>query len=84
MIRYKCQDPGCDASFTKLFRKGPDVLVEVQCKRCSGVAKRILSSPASVSKISIDNGVQARAVEIYPDVEEIMTARSNKPDNRGD
>lgn len=40
--------------------------------------KKILSSPSSSSKISVDNGVQARAVEISPDIIETNEERSKK------
>jgi hypothetical protein len=40
--------------------------------------KKLLSAPSSTSKITVDNGVQARAVEINPDIIEINEARANK------
>jgi hypothetical protein len=84
MVRFKCTDPGCGVSFTKIYRKGPDAPAEIECKKCKARSTRVLSGPASASKITMDNGIQARAVEIYPDVEEIMSERARKPDNRGD
>lgn len=84
MIRYTCSDDKCGYSFTKLYRKGTDAFSELRCDKCKGKAKRTLSSPASASKIMIDNGLQARAVEVYPDVEEIMSERARKPYDRGD
>lgn len=84
MIRYKCSDDKCGCSFTKLYRKGTDAVAELECDKCGSKAKRMLSSPASFSKITVDNGLQARAVEIYPDVEEIMSERARKPYDRGD
>lgn len=40
--------------------------------------KKLLSAPSSSSKITVDNGFQARAVEIRPDIVEINEERSNK------
>lgn len=81
MIRYACK---CGHSFTKLVRSGKDAKSESICEKCAGAAKRILSSPASQSKIVVDNGLQARAVEINPDIEQIMYDRARKPHDRGD
>lgn len=84
MIRYACTDNKCGHTFTKLFRKGLDALPEFKCEKCEGKAKRTLSSPASASKITVDNGIQARAVEIYPDIDQINRDRARKPYDRGD
>jgi hypothetical protein len=84
MIRYTCTDEKCGHTFTKLIRKGPDALPDIECEKCKGKARRTLSSPASASKITVDNGIQARAVEIYPDIEQINREMASKPYNRGD
>jgi len=84
MIKFKCLNPGCGFFFSKMYRNGLDLPSELECEKCSGRAKRTLSSPASSSKITIDNGIQARATEIDPNIEEINSERSRKPDNRGD
>jgi DNA-directed RNA polymerase subunit RPC12/RpoP len=84
MIRYLCTNDQCGKSNSKLFRSGNQVEQEIQCKECGGKARRTLSSPASSSKIVIDNGVQARAVEINPNIMEINSERARKPTDRGD
>ena len=38
----------------------------------------MLSAPSSVSKVIVDNGFQARAVEVNPDIIEINKERSEK------
>lgn len=38
----------------------------------------MLSSPSSMSKIVVDNGVQARAVEIVPNIVELNQERASK------
>lgn len=48
------------------------------CTICSKNMKKLLSAPSSSSKITVDNGFQARAVEIRPDIVEINEERSNK------
>jgi len=64
MIRFNCS---CGNSFRKLYRAGADVPAFYVCE-CGLEAKRILSGPQGVdTKISVDNGVQARAVEINVD-----------------
>lgn len=40
--------------------------------------KKQLSAPSSTSKITIDNGVQARAVEVNPEIIRINHDRANK------
>lgn len=84
MIRYRCTGEKCGHSFTKLVRKGPDALPELACVKCGENSKRVLGAPASASKIVVDNGLQARSVEIYPDIEDINYDRARKPFDRGD
>lgn len=48
---------------------------------CSGKLKRIPKAPTTVVKETVDNGIMARRVEIYPDVKEVMKER-NETDYR--
>jgi len=75
MIHYTCSD--CGFTFTKLFRGAPFPTI-LGCEQCKGNMKKELSAPSSSSKISVDNGVQARRVEISPDIIETNDARSKK------
>jgi hypothetical protein len=84
LIRYTCTDTKCGEVTSKLFRSSPQIADELPCKKCGSKAKRTLSSPASSSKITIDNGLQARAVEVDPNIMEINSERARKPEDRGE
>lgn len=61
------------------MRQAKDVPASFLCPKCNvSQMKKQLSSPSSGSKIVVDNGVQARAVEIVPDIIETNKARSEK------
>lgn len=75
LIAYACN---CGNSEKKFMRQAKNVPALFICPKCGGDMKKLLSSPSSGSKISIDNGVQARATEIVPDIIEINKARSEK------
>lgn len=84
LIKYVCTSDQCAHKTSRLYRSGLEADKEVACAKCGSKAKRILSSPASSSKIMVDNGVQARAVEIDPNIMEINKERASKPTDRGD
>lgn len=75
IIRFKCE---CTNEVGKFFRRVSDVPFSFPCNKCAKDMKKVLSAPNSGSKIVIDNGVQARAVEIVPDIVEINKERSSK------
>lgn len=76
LIVYACKCGNIDKKF---LRQAKDALVSFPCPVCKeNDLKKQLSSPSSSSKITVDNGVQARAVEITPDIIEINKARSEK------
>jgi hypothetical protein len=76
LIVYACKCGNIDKKFT---RQAKDALASFLCPNCKvDQMKKQLSSPSSSSKITVDNGVQARAVEITPDIIEINKARSEK------
>lgn len=75
LIAYKCN---CGHAEKKFVRQVSNVPASFSCSVCNGTMKKQLSGPSSSSKITIDNGVQARAVEIQPDIIEINQERSNK------
>lgn len=60
------------------MRQAKNVPASFVCPKCNSDMKKMLSSPSSSSKITVDNGVQARAVEISPDIIEINKARAEK------
>lgn len=75
MIWYVCHE--CGFNLKKILRKPPYPSTLI-CEKCNGSMTKELSAPTQSSKISIDNGLQARAVEITPDIIEINEARSKK------
>jgi len=58
-------------------------LAAVPCTKCGKDAKKALKGPASRSIVVVDNGIQARAVEVNLEVVEDIAARSTK-DFKGD
>ena len=74
LIAYTCE---CSISKSKLFRRVADAPATIICE-CGKDMKKTLSSPTSSSKITIDNGFQARRVEIIPNIVEINEERSKK------
>jgi len=60
LIRYLCS---CEKSISKFFRSTKDVPGHVPCE-CGLEMKKQLSAPGNASKITVDNGVQAKSVEI--------------------
>ena len=76
LIAYACV---CGHSEKKFIRQAKDAPAAFLCPKCSiSDMKKMLSAPSSSSKIVVDNGVQAREVEINPDIIEINKARSEK------
>jgi uncharacterized pyridoxamine 5'-phosphate oxidase family protein len=75
IIAYSCECKNVTKKFYRSAKDSPTVLI---CDKCKKEMKKMLSSPSSVSKISIDNGVQARAVEIVPNIVELNQERANK------
>lgn len=63
MIRFTCE---CGNTTRKLFRagKGDNIPGSLSCE-CGKEMKRVLSGPQGIdTKIRVDNGVQARGVDI--------------------
>jgi hypothetical protein len=75
LIYYKCE---CGHGYSKFYRQAKEAPAIFGCQECPKQAKRQLKAPNSTSKVVMDNGFQARAVEINPDIVEINEARSNK------
>lgn len=75
LLCYVCE---CKHSVSKFFRQPKDGPAILACPICGKDMKKSLSSPTSSSKITVDNGVQAKAVEIIPDIISINEERSKK------
>lgn len=76
LIAYACL---CGHTAKKFFRQVAKAPAVFLCEYCNKEnMKKQLSAPNSTSKITIDNGVQARAVEVNPDIIAINQERANK------
>jgi len=75
IIAYSCS---CKNLTKKFYRLGKDAPAYVLCDRCGLQMKKLLSPPSSTSKVTVDNGFQARAVEVNPDIVQINKERSEK------
>ena len=75
LINYICE---CKNSEKKFFRRAKDAPAFFVCKKCGLNAKKSLSSPSSSSIVSIDNGVQAKSVEVNLEVVALNEERSTK------
>lgn len=67
-----------DHQTKKFYRSAKDAPSSLTCDHCGKTSKKTLSAPSSGSKITVDNGVQARAVEIVPNIVELNEERSQK------
>lgn len=74
IIAYSCNKH----VIKKFYRSATDAPAHLVCETCGDLAGKLLSAPSSTSKITVDNGFQARAVEVNPDIVEINKARSEK------
>jgi len=75
LINYLCE---CNHSVSKFFRQVKDSPAFFSCTKCGKDAKKILMAPNSTSVLTVDNGVQARAVEVNLEIVESIKDRANK------
>jgi hypothetical protein len=75
IIAYSCGDSHI---IKKFFRSASNAPTSFVCEKCGANMKKLLSSPYSQSKLLVDNGIQARAVEINLDVIEANQERAKK------
>jgi len=77
LIYYLCEN---DHSLSKFYRQAKDAPACLPCVKpdCDKEAKKQMRAPSSTSKVIVDNGFQARAVEVNPDIIEINEKRSQK------
>jgi hypothetical protein len=69
LIKFKCNN--CENSITKFFNSVVDVPPFLDCGQCGvGKLERQLGAPTSKSTQIIDNGIQARQVEVSNEVVE--------------
>ena len=75
LIAYSCSCNHTVKKFVRDARKAHPFLV---CDKCGLEMKKMLSAPTSLSKVTVDNGFQAKAVEIIPNIIELNEERSSK------
>lgn len=75
IIAYGCE---CKHVSKKFYRNAGQAPAFLICDKCQKEMKRLLAVPSSTSKITVDNGIQARAVEINPEIVALNEERSNK------
>lgn len=84
LISYKCEKCGLKKDrlvSPKQLKTLPDKDV-CPSAGCGGDFIRLLGAPKSVSKIIIDDG-QAKAIEVMPDIQEILDRAADKGPDRG-
>jgi len=77
LIHYKCEK--CEKSTSKYYRKSKDIEDEVNCE-CGDVMDRQLGAPNQNSTQFIDNGLNARKVEVSSTVVEQEKQKLYKED----
>lgn len=82
MIKFECNNPDCDNTISKYFKNYKDIPPFLDCGACgTGKLERMLGAPTSKSTQFVDNGSQARKVEIMNAVvEREQDKLSNKDD----
>lgn len=80
LINYSCE---CGKSISKFFRDPKDAIISIPCK-CGKELKKSLKAPNTSSIITVDNGIQAKKVEVNMELVEDIKNRSTKNFNRDD
>ena len=75
LISYLCE---CGLSVSKFFRQPIEAKLTLKCIGCGKESKKQLSAPNSKSIVVVDNGVQARKVEVDLEIVKDIEARSTK------
>jgi hypothetical protein len=75
LINYLCS---CGENTKKYLKSAKDATVTINCPKCGLEAKKCFGSTSSSHKISIDNGLMARSIEVDPDIMAINDKRSAK------
>ena len=71
LISFECNNPDCDNSITKYYKNAKDISPFLDCGACgTGKLERMLGAPSSKSTQFLDNGAQARKVEVMSAVVE--------------
>lgn len=73
LISYLCS---CGELLKKYVKSAKDVPVSHICSKCGLEARKCFGTTSSSVKITIDNGLMARAIEVDPNITEINDERS--------
>jgi hypothetical protein len=81
-ISYYCSE--CLKTLKKFYKTSKEIEDKRECE-CGGELVRQLSSPSQKSTMVMDNGLQAKAVEVNRDIVEIIEDREeSQTKRRGD
>ena len=75
LIHYVCE---CRYSISKFYRQPKDAPVTLLCIKCGKDSKKVLKAPSSSSIITVDNGIQAKSVEVNLEVIESNQLEADK------
>ena len=65
MIKYVCNNPDCNNNISKYYKTAKDIVGFLDCGQCgTGKLERAMGAPSAKSTQFIDNGNQARKVEV--------------------
>lgn len=73
LINYVCS---CGEVLKKYFRSVKDATGTSLCSKCGLEAKKSFGVTSSSHKVTIDNGVMSRKIEVDPSIMEINDERS--------
>ena len=69
LIGYTCNNSDCKNSISKFFKNHLEVAPFLDCGACGvGKLERDFEAPTSKSTVTIDNGFQAKSIEVLVDV----------------
>jgi hypothetical protein len=79
LIKFSCNNPDCKNEISKFFKSHKDIPPFLDCGSCgTGKLEREYESPSSKSTFVIDNGFQAKSVEVLSEIIEIEEKKVNR------
>jgi len=75
LISYLCI---CGEFFKKYLKSAKESPASITCSKCGLEAKKSFGTTSSSVKITIDNGLMARAIEVDPNITEINDDRASR------
>lgn len=69
LINFVCNNPDCNNSVEKFIKKVSDIPPFLDCGECgTGKLERQLGAPFTKTTMVVDNGIQAKQVEVSTEV----------------